>query len=83
MSRPRREINEVVLPKGFSLERWQKLPEKTKKSIRKRKKGKATWRVVHSHATGKKGKSIYKKKPYTTLKKANARHTAIMFSKGS
>lgn len=76
-------IVEYVVRKGYSLNRWNELSDKRKKEIKNNDSEKAVWKVVHGHtdSRGKRGESIYKKDKYTSLKKANARHTAIRLNK--
>lgn len=77
------EINEYVVPMGFSLKSWKAYRKKhkiTNAEYRKKHPDKK-WKVVHGHKKGEVGKPLNKKSVNISYNKANRMHSAIAMSK--
>ena len=78
-------IEEYVVPMGYSLEQWKKKKKKEKlsnKDYAKKTKG-DKWKVVHGKTKGKIGKPIGKHAKNLSYSKATKMHTAIELSENN
>ena len=76
------DIDEYVVPMGYSLKQWKKKKKKEKisnKDYAEKTKG-DKWKVVHGKTKGKIGKPIGDHTKNLSYKKATAMHTAIELS---
>lgn len=75
-------IEEYVVPMGYSLEQWKKKKKKEKisnKDYAEKTKG-DKWKVVHGKKKGKIGKPVNKSAKNLSYEKATKMHTAIELS---